>query len=597
MQISNQKHIEFYEWQINVIEEEWERYANTSMKLLIHEKRLFVGRIWGVQETHGNVVLRFKAGLVPRMKQPYILCMVGAGAPANSTDWNFTYLQFRISDNPRLSGLNTEIKTINYLKSDDVKWSYVLVNGFEEKLLRQIKDNYLNKGNHPLVVVAESDPPIDYLIKLKEFVFNNPSDGILNLDVRVNEQGWSPNSLDNSKTVTAKVIDLLACHSTILIQGPPGTGKSHLAAEICEHYLSKGFSICVTALTNKALMEIADKDGLKLPLVRAKVSKTNLSSDEFKLIPKLKPVDDLAPIQGELLLSSYYKLSQKQAELAAGKKRFDLLIIEEASQAYLATIAMFSSIAKKLLIIGDHKQLTPVVKQIEQAYKIHPEINGIISGLETFAFNNSNISNRLTYTRRLTSKAANLTAVYYQNALKSISDDEGKTKFTSRYFEMFHSNGGISIAKLPASMQGFSEKDVIRFICKIGHEILGCNSKIEIALLSPYIKVESILYEHYSRLSSDYSRITLNTIHKIQGLTADVTILYLPLSNPSFDLDANLFNVATSRAKKGTLIVTYKQIELITGASPETMTFIHKCQDVSSFYYHEFEKFLIANNK
>jgi hypothetical protein len=591
MQISNQKHIEFYEWQIKVIEEEWERYANTSMKLLIQEKRLFVGRIWGLQETHGNVVLRFKAGLVPRMKQPYILCMVGAAAPGNSSDWDFTYLQFRVSDNPRLSGLNTEIKTINYLKSDDAKWSYVLVNGFEQKLLNQIKDNYLSKGNHPLVVVAESDPPIDYLINLKDFVLKNPSDGILNLNVTVNENEWSPNSLDNSKSITTTVIDLLDSQKIILVQGPPGTGKSHLAAEICEQYLSKGLSICVTALTNKALMEIADKDGLNTPLDQGKVSKTNLSSDEFKLIPKLKPVDDLAPIQGELLLSTYYKLSQKQAELAAGKKRFDLLIIEEASQAYLATIAMFNSIAKKLLIIGDHKQLTPVVKQKEQSYKIHPEIDGVINGLETFAFNNNNISNRLTYTRRLTSDAANLTAVYYQDSLKSISDVEEKTKFTSRYFDMFHSNGGISIAKLQASMQGFTEKDVIRFICEIGHEILKYNSKIEIALLSPYIKVESSLYEHFSRMSSDYSRITLNTIHKIQGLTADVTILYLPLNNPSFDLDANLFNVATSRAKKGTLIVTYKQIELLTGVSTETMSFIQGCQDVSAQFLEKFSTF------
>jgi hypothetical protein len=562
------------------------------MKLLIQEKRLFVGRIWGLQETHGNVLLRFKAGLVPRMKQPYFLCMVGAEAPDNSSDWGFTYLQFRISDNPRLSGLNTEIKTINYLKSDDAKWSYILVNGFEQKLLSQIKDNYLSKGHHPLVVVAETDPPVDYLVNLKDFVLKNPLDVILNLDVTVNENEWSPNSLDNSISVTKTVIDLLDRHKTILIQGPPGTGKSHLAAEICEQYLSKKLSICVTALTNKALMEIADKDGLNTPIVQGKVSKTNLSSDEFKLIPKLKTVDDLAPIQGELLLSTYYKMSQKQAELAAGKKRFDLLIIEEASQAYLATIAMFSSIAKKLLIIGDHKQLTPVVKQKDQSYKIHPEIDGVINGLETFAFNNNDISNRLTFTRRLTSEAANLTAVYYQNTLKSISKDEGNTIFISRYFDMFHSNGGISIAKLPTSMQGFNEKDLIRFICKIGHEILSNNSKIEIALLSPYVKIESALYEQYSRLASDYNRVTLNTIHKIQGLTSDVTILYLPLNNPSFDLDANLFNVATSRAKRGTLIVTYKQIELMTSTSPETNAFIHRCLDVTSEFQNRLNSFL-----
>jgi hypothetical protein len=56
--------------------------------------------------------------------------------------------------------------------------------------------------------------------------------------------------------------------------------------------------------------------------------------------------------------------------------------------------------------------------------------------------------------------------------------------------------------------------------------------------------------------------------------------------------DANLFNVAKSQAKKGTLIVTYKQIELMTGASPEAMTFIHRCQDVSTKFDILFKSFL-----
>lgn len=170
MKIPHQSHIEFYEWQIQVLEEEWERYAKTNMKILVQDKRLFVGRIWGIQESQGNVVLRFKSGSVPRMKQPYILCLVGADTPTNSADWSFTYLQFRVSSDPRLSGLNSEIRTLNYLKSDDENWSYILVNGFDEELLASIKENYLDNRNHPLIVVAETDPPIDYLIKLKEFV-------------------------------------------------------------------------------------------------------------------------------------------------------------------------------------------------------------------------------------------------------------------------------------------------------------------------------------------------------------------------------------------------------------------------------------------
>lgn len=591
MNIPHQKHIEFYEWQIQVLEEEWEKYANTSIKILMQDKRLFVGRIWGIQEAQGNVILRFKSGSIPRMKQPYILCLVGADAPANSADWSFTYLQFRGSSNPILSGLNSEIRTINYLKSDDDKWSYIIVNGFDEELLSSIKENYLENKNHPLIVVAETDPPIDYLIKLKEFVIKNPKDSILNLDVNVKEESWQPQHIDNQKSVTKDIIEIIETQATTIIQGPPGTGKSYLAAELSEHYLAKGESVCITALTNKALIEIAEKVGLEKPLGQGVVFKTNLTSDELKKISKLKRVESFSPRQGELLLSTYYKLSQKQAEIIAGSKRFDLLIIEEASQSYLATIAMFSSVASKVLVIGDHKQLTPIVIRREEALKIDKQIDGIINGLQTFAFNNSSISNRLIYTRRLTSGASDLTGNYYDNSLKSISEWEGKTVFNSDYFKLFHPNGGISIAKLPSSMTGFTEIELVRFISTIGREILQKNKDEEVALLSPYVDIESKLYEQYSRLSSDYSRITINTIHKIQGLTSDATILFLPLSNPAFDLDSNLFNVGTSRAKRGTLIVTYQHINLLHGASRETLKFINNCKDVTGTFLDAFNTF------
>jgi len=591
MKIPHQSHIEFYEWQIQVLEEEWERYANTNMKILVQDKRLFVGRIWGIQESQGNVVLRFKSGSVPRMKQPYILCLVGADAPSNSADWSFTYLQFRVSSIPRFSGLNSEIRTLNYLKSDDENWSYILVNGFDEELLTSIKENYLDNKSHPLIVVAETDPPIDYLIKLKEFVIQNPNDSIINLDVTAKEKLWNPKYLNNQESITKGVIEIIEKQATTIIQGPPGTGKSYLAAELCEYYLKNGKSICVTALTNKALMEIAEKKGLEKPIDKNAVFKTNLSSDELKQMPKLRRVESFSPRQGELLLSTYYKLSQKQAEIIAGSKRFDLLIIEEASQSYLATIAMFSSIASKVLVIGDHKQLTPVVIRKEEALKIHSQIDGIINGLQTFAFNNSSISNRLIYTRRLTSDAATLTGIYYNSSLKSISDCEGNTKFSSDYLNLFHPNGGVAIAKLPSSMPGFTEQELVRFICSMGNEILQKNKDIEVALLSPYVNIESKLYEQYSRLSSDYSRITLNTVHKIQGLTSDVTVLFLPLNNPAFDLDSNLFNVATSRAKRGTLIVTYQHIDLLSGATPETLQFVHSCKDVSRDFLDAFISF------
>jgi superfamily I DNA and/or RNA helicase len=336
-------------------------------------------------------------------------------------------------------------------------------------------------------------------------------------------------------------------------------------------------------------MEIADKDGLAQAINEGVVFKTNLTSDESKKLPRLKSVEIFTPVNGELLLSTYYKLSQKQKEIANDTKRFDFLIIEEASQAYLATIAMFSCIANKVLIIGDHKQLTPVVIKKEEAKKIDNNIDGIINGLQTVSLNEYKYSYRLINTRRLTSDAAKLTGLYYNSSLLSISKIEGVTKFNSKFFDLFHSNGGISIAKLPSSMTGFTEKDLVEFMCTMAIDILKGNKEFEMALLTPYINIESKLYERFSKVFSDYSRITINTIHKIQGLTSDVSILFLPLSNPNFDLDANLFNVATSRAKRGTLIITYKHVELITGASSQTLSFIHHCKDVTRHFIEHLE--------
>jgi superfamily I DNA and/or RNA helicase len=589
MYIPQEKHIEFYEQQIKAYEDKWREYADCAMNILIQEKRLFIGRIWGVQESQGNVILRFNEGEVPRMKQPYFLGLVGADSPSNPLTWNFSYKTFRESFQPRYySGVKADIYTITYWKTEEGK-SYIIVSGFDVDTLSIIKQKYLDNKIHPLIVVAETDPPVDYLIKLKEFVFKNENDSILNLELNVIEEQWKPTDLNNETIITNDIIQLINKQDTTLIQGPPGTGKSYLAAEICDYYLNQGKSICVTALTNKALMEIASKNGLVNSLNIGKVYKTNLTGDELKVIPKLRKVESFAPKSGDLLLSTYYKLAQKQSEIIEGSKRFDLIIIEEASQAYLATIAMFSSIAEKVLIIGDHKQLTPVVLKIEEAKTIFEKIEGVINGLQTFAFNNNEISYRLTKTRRLTSDASMLTGLYYDNSLESISDYEGNTDFSSKYRNLFHENGGITIAKLSTARIGFTERNIFDFICKIAREIFTNNSEIEIALLTPYVHVESDLYTQYSKISNDYKFITINTVHKIQGLTTDLTILYLPLTPAAFDLNDNLFNVATSRAKRGTLIVTYEHIELASSVSIETKQFIKICKNVSQDFTTQFK--------
>src|SRR5690606_19416232 len=122
----------------------------------------------------------------------------------------------------------------------------------------------------------------------------------------------------------------------------------------------------------------------------------------------------------------------------------------------------------------------------------------------------------------------------------------GKIEFKSKYRKLFHDNGGVTIAMLGDARIGFCEKDIYEFIARIALDIIK-NNNYELAILSPYIDTESSLYEAFSFISNDFKNITISTIQRIQGLTTDLTIVYLPLRG--HDLSDNLFNVATSRAE------------------------------------------------
>lgn len=317
--LPNQDHIKFYDWQIQTLEEQWRRYVETSMKILKTEKRLFVGRIWGFQKKQGNVILRFKKGTVPRMKEFYLLSLVTSHVPPNSDTWTFSYKTFRTAQEPRLSSANAEIKTKFYLKSADPKWTFIAVSNMDVNFFSEMESRFLDNNKHPLIVLAETDPPLDYLLNLKVFVEGNPVNRILNLNIDKKEAEWTPNNIDNASEVSQKFITSIQNNDITLIQGPPGTGKTYLAAQICNYFLNRNQSIALTALTNKALMEVAEKEGLDIFIKKGKVFKTNLSTDEHLKKPKLKVADKLVPQNGELLLITYFKLAKMYQTLKSSR--------------------------------------------------------------------------------------------------------------------------------------------------------------------------------------------------------------------------------------------------------------------------------------
>lgn len=78
----------------------------------------------------------------------------------------------------------------------------------------------------------------------------------------------------------------------------------------------------------------------------------------------------------------------------------------------------------------------------------------------------------------------------------------------------------------------------------------------------------------------------IETIARVQGLTTDVTIFVIPNSGYNYTLEKRLFNVATSRAKRHTIIISDKNI--ITSypqLDGEVKTYLKKLNVDFSFYY------------
>ena len=209
-------------------------------------------------------------------------------------------------------------------------------------------------------------------------------------------------------------------HDLVVLQGPPGTGKTQLIAEICNVLCTQDNSILVTSLTNKALIEVAHKSPLSEKLADGKIYKTNLTSDEQHALPHLQCAQDFFATKGRLLLSTFYKSSGYAIPF---KQMFDYVIVDEGSQAFLATIGMARLLGKHTLVIGDTKQLPPITLLTESRIS-RMNYCQFIDGFKCVTTSSNGPIFQLSDTFRLGRNAAAHASLFYEEPLISASSIE-----------------------------------------------------------------------------------------------------------------------------------------------------------------------------
>lgn len=559
MIIERQKQRQFLQDELKKQTDEFRNKLESSAQdLLLNKHEMFVAIFIKYME-NGEILLKFPVSRPLPRKNEHFYCFTLPDSMRRYKDWGCQTYGGLIKKETQA----TEIKCIWHSSSDNPLFVLAGFKGSSEEF-----KNYIEKTPGGVIVLGPKIPPFEYLVNLEMVTYSVHDKCSEILDANYNRLSWNPELLATKDDMTNIVIEQLAKSDSVIIQGPPGTGKTFRIASLCEKLCTEGYSVLVTALTNRALMEVAEK--LKESLVKNKnVYKTNLSTDESKEVRGILNAEKMFSIPGKLMLSTFYISSGSAARNYQGPL-FDYVIVDEASQAFLTMLAAANMLGKKNLWVGDVCQMPPIVKTSKDRIR-KQSYEPLIDGFDTLTVSNKFKTYQLSDTYRLGERAATFTGLFYNGSLKSMSDSD--------YIQVDQKDGPILVPmELPVGDP--TPIEAIQKAVTIASEVLNKDKKCKIAILSHLIKTTGALQVEVARQLGSINNILVDTVARVQGLTRDITIYVIPDTDAKlYSLEKRLFNVATSRAIRNTYIICPKNIVEYTYISAEVRNYLQKLKN------------------
>lgn len=563
MKYNRKQYQEFLSTEIETQIRSYEQIVNTKAMVLKDRGDVFVGRFIKINE-QGFVIFKVRnSDKMPR-KNSFWTAVYYIDPMSRFKEWgDNSWLELRENYQKDF----TDAYCCWLSKSEDDGFCLV---GFKNITLEFAKLLAPNS----IVAFGPKDPPLQYLKNLLTFTESSSVDPIL--DGELYTHMWTPEPIKAGEDSNKLLLKHLENSNHIIIQGPPGTGKTYRMAHISKYLLDEGKSVLVTALTNQTLIELASNKVLKDYIKKGRVSKTSLTIDETRQLPNLKRVNEnkCNPIKGELTLASFYVSSGWSFEGHA----FDYVIMDEASQALYPMIAVSFKLGKKVIWVGDQKQLSPIVLINDDIIKGNNWSN-VVNGFNTLCNSFDYKSFLLKETFRLTKRGAECTGVFYENLLNSVSEYQTIPEKLS----WLNIDGGPVMEYLSLPIGEKSPKIAISEILSKIKSILAISPKATIAVLCKFKETVRALQKSFVlglSVEDLPDNIKIETVDRIQGLTIDYCFFLIPNVSTRYSLQGELFNVATSRARYCTIIVADKLL-LKENMSEEVRKYLLKASDNS----------------
>jgi DNA replication ATP-dependent helicase Dna2 len=563
-QLSKEQQYTFYNKEIETIREDYNSYLSSKCIDLINKNELFVGSFEYIDQVRNQVVFSFPKDKLPKTRIPLTATKPKSTDIVASAFYDNTYRIYRQNNVVNFS----ECYGVYYHEQNG-KFNVGFSN-FDLDFL-----NSLAKGDN--IVFGISDPPLKYYFNLIQITKNDiksqKAEEVISGVYHLND--FKPLHIDDSLDLISLYKTDLKNNETIIIQGPPGTGKTYFISRLLEVLNKENKSVLVATLANRSLIELANKYFKIETANKEVVYKSNLTLEESNDSKELKPMPkDFLPAAGNILLTTFYKMTGIAVENISSPI-YDYIILEEASQCFLGTIAAAKLLGKKVILVGDPIQLPPVVNQ-DNPGNISPNI---ILMLESFTYYASTINCpkfRLTTTYRFSENACYQTNTFYENSLKSKSVIQKENEIFSRIPIVFNKKGGCSLFFYDST----NLKSIYDLLLSQINTLLQINPKFEIAILSSTKKGAKLLRDNLLHKFNDkQDQILINTVDSVQGLTVDFCF-YFAFSDgsPAFSFKMNRFNVATSRARFCTLILLNEVYKVVQPYKGLVADFISKCE-------------------
>lgn len=544
MKYTREEYIKFLCTELEVQEKSYEQIVKTKATVLKDNGEVFVGMFQRINEA-GFAVFKVRNS---------------ENMPRKNSFWSAVYLNGEMGKYKNWSDLSWNKLREEYQrdfsdclcawisKSDDSAFCLV---GIKNLTIEFIK---LLEQGRTIIAFGPKDPPLQYLLNLIQIVKdeqNQETKPILEFTERTSQ--WNPRKIGANEDLISILLSNHSNEKCVVVQGPPGTGKTTRMAQLAARLLKENKSVLVTALTNQALMELAKKDDLQDYIEKRKVSKTSLTVDEKREQPNLQEIKEnkCNASSGYLSLATFYLSSGWAVDIT--DIPFDYVIMDEASQALLPMIAATMKLGRKVILIGDQKQLPPIVLTNEDTINRFGW-SDIIKGFQSICSYFSYSSFMLSDTYRMTARGAECTGAFYNNELRSVS----KIQEVATCIADLDPKGGAVIKELEMKVGDKNPQIAFEYIYGLTESILSENPKSEIAILSKFRETTRQLQKYFTLRwdDKDYpDNIKIDTIDRVQGLTVHYCFFLIPNASIRYSIEAELFNVATSRAMNNTIIV------------------------------------------